>query len=195
MFSPWWRGSGEEPRTQLVTCCWCVIASGVYSCKILCRSFSKVQSAPAGYQRTPSTHLINSSFQACALSLQSCVRSRLIKMWPFSTDMWDKFLFDTLVANLVVLSCIVFRSYDERLKPLTLQLLIQIFMTIVGSWLTNSVFFIGIANPFPFTICCTAYSIYSVWNILRDGPEEDFLELILFNVGVAAMVKMSEKLV
>lgn len=128
-------------------------------------------------------------------SLQSCVRSRLIEMWPFSTDMWDKFLFDTLVANSVVLSFNVFRSYDERLKPLTLQLLIQIFMTIVGSWLTNSVFFIGIANPFPFTFCCTAYSIYSVWNILRDGPEEDFLEFILFNVGVAAMVKMSEKLV
>lgn len=109
--------------------------------------------------------------------------------------MWDKFLFDTLAANFVVLSIIVFRSYDERLKPLTFQLLIQIFMTIVGSWLTNSVVFIGIANPFPFTICCTAYNVYSVWNILRDGPEEDFLEFILFNVVVAAMVKMSEKLV
>lgn len=107
--------------------------------------------------------------------------------------MWDKFVFDTLVLNFVVLSFIVFRSYDERIKPLTLLLLIQIFMSIVVSWLTNSVVFVGIANPFPFTVCCTVYNVYSVWNILRDGPEEDFLEFILFNVVVAAMAKTSEK--
>lgn len=100
-----------------------------------------------------------------------------------------------LVANFFVLSVLNLRPFSERPKPLPLQLWVQIFMTLASSGLTKGVSFVGISNPIPFVICCTAYSVYGVWNLLRDGPEDDFREVMVFNVVVAAMGKFSEYLV
>lgn len=101
----------------------------------------------------------------------------------------------TLFANFFVLSILNLRLHGERLKPLPLQLWVQIFMTLAGSGLTKGVSFVGISNPVSFVICCSAYSVYGVWNLLRRGPEDDFREFMMFNVVVAAMGKFSEYLV
>lgn len=68
-------------------------------------------------------------------------------------------------------------------------------MTLAGSGLTNGVIFVGILNPVSFVICCTVYSVYGMWNLQRRGPEDDFGEVMMFNVVVAAMGKFSEYLV
>lgn len=103
----------------------------------------------------------------------------------------------TLVANFFVLTFLNLRPYGERFKPLPLQLWVQIFIALIFKYsgLTKGVSFVGISNPIPFVICCTAYSVYGVWNLLRRGPEDDFREVMVFNVVVAAMGKFSEYLV
>lgn len=116
-------------------------------------------------------------------------------LWSISVEMAEKYLMKILVANFFVLPLLYFRPYDERFKPLPLQLWAQISVTIVGSELTKGVSFVGISNPVPFVICCTAYSVYGVWNLLRRGPEDDFLEVLVFNVVYAAMAKFSEYVV
>lgn len=147
--------------------------------------------------RTPSPPLINSSSSpSTPPALQSCVRARPFKMlWSISVEMAEKFLLKTLVANFIVLTCLNLRHYGERFKPLPLQLWVQIFMILAGYGLTKGVSFVGISYPIPFVICCTAYSVYGVWNLVRRGPEDDFREVLVFNVVVAAMGKLSEYLV
>lgn len=128
-------------------------------------------------------------------SLQSCVRARPFKMvWSISVEMAENLLLTTLVGNFFVLSLLNLRPHGERLKPLPLQLWVQIFITLASSAFTKGVSFVGISNPVPFVICCTAYSVYGVWNLLRRGPEDDFHEVMMFNVVVAAMGKFSEYL-
>lgn len=148
-----------------------------------------LQAQGTGYQRT--AHSLPSSYQ-----LQSCVRARPFEMlWLISDEMAEKLLLKTLEVNFFVLTILNLRPYGERLKPLPLQLWVQIFMTLAGSGLTKGVSFVGISNPVPFVICCTAYSVYGVWNLLRRGPEDDFCEVMVFNVVLAAMAKFSEYLV
>lgn len=115
--------------------------------------------------------------------------------WLISVEMAENLLLTTLVGNFFVLSILNLRPHGERLKPLPLQLWVQIFITLASSAFTKRVSFVGISNPVPFVICCTAYSVYGVWNLLRRGPEDDFHEVVMFNVVVAAMGKFSEYLV
>lgn len=116
-------------------------------------------------------------------------------LWSIGAEIAENLLLTTLVANFFALSILNLRPYGERLKPLPLQLWVLILMTLAGSGLTKGVSFVGISNPVPFVICCTAYSVYGVWNLLRGGPEDDFREVLVFNVVVAAMGKFSEYLV